>query len=162
MNKNSKAARSFPLLILVLFTAIADCAHAQSGVSYCADVKRVIALATTNDRFASIAGKPRDGNFSDTTLALAGWKDCSLYGPAMYTCDSVAVATLDDAAQAQARIVDQLLTCLAGEWAEIGDFSSPGYVVLHPVKGPASITLNLYETENKQHIVRLILFIRNR
>jgi hypothetical protein len=150
------------ILTIAASMTFADGAQAQTKAVYCDDLKRVIALATTKDHFASITGRSREGNFLDTTLALTSWRDCSLYGPGMYTCDSAPVATLEEAAKAQATIVDELLTCLAGEWAEIGSFSSPGYVVLHPVKGPASITLNLDETENKQNVVRLILFIRNR
>jgi hypothetical protein len=157
-----KTPSALSILTIAAVMTFANGAQAQTRAVYCDDLKRVIALATTKDHFVSITGRPREGNFSDTTLALTGWKDCSLYGPGRYTCDASPVATLEDAAKAQATIVDDLLTCLAGEWAEIGNFSSPGYVVLHPVKGPASITLNLDETASKQHLVRLILFIRNR
>src|SRR5258708_28647263 len=158
----TKEPSPISIAIFAALTAFADCAQAQSTTGYCAELKHVIALATTEDRFASITGSSREGNFSDTTLALTGWKACALYGPTMYTCESAGARTLQDAAQAQATIVDRLLRCLAGEWAEIGDLSSPGYVVLHPLKGPVSITLNLDETENKEHVVRLILFVRNR
>src|SRR5258705_226684 len=63
------------------------------GAAYCPDLKRLAALAATKDRFAGIAGRPRDGNFVETTLPLAGWRDCALYGPRSYTCDSDKVAT---------------------------------------------------------------------
>jgi hypothetical protein len=158
----TRKPRPISIAVFAALTAFADCAQAQTTAKYCAELKRVIALATTEDRFASITGSSREGNFSDTTLALTGWKDCALYGPTMYTCESAAARTLENAARAQATIVDELLRCLAGEWAEIGDLSSPGYVVLHPVKGPVSITLNLDATEDKDHVVRLILFNRNR
>jgi hypothetical protein len=36
----------------------------------------------------------------------------------------------------------------------------PDFVVLHPKLGPASITLNLDETDRGAHLVRLILFLR--
>src|SRR6202023_2259743 len=49
---------------------------------------RVVDLAMTKERFASIAGRPRQGSYVGTSLVLAGWKDCSLYGAATYTCDS--------------------------------------------------------------------------
>jgi len=53
--------------------------------SYCFDLSRVVDLAMTKERFASIAGRPRQGSFLDTGLVLADWKDCSLYGAATYT-----------------------------------------------------------------------------
>src|SRR5215471_16655834 len=62
--------------------------------SYCPDLQRLAGLATTKARFGSIAGNPREGNFRDATLALAGWTGCALYGATTYTCDS---RTLDTA-----------------------------------------------------------------
>src|SRR5262245_45990213 len=59
--------------------------------SYCADLQRVTGLAMTRERFAAIAGKPREGNFLETSLALSGWNNCALYGAATYTCDSPAL-----------------------------------------------------------------------
>jgi hypothetical protein len=50
--------------------------------SYCSDLQRVVGLAMTRERFISITGKPRDGNFLETSLALAGWNNCALYGAA--------------------------------------------------------------------------------
>jgi hypothetical protein len=41
--------------------------------TYCSDLQRVTSLAMTRERFASIAGKPREGNFLETRLALSGW-----------------------------------------------------------------------------------------
>src|SRR5262249_14028349 len=61
--------------------------------SYCPELQRLASLATTKERFASIAGEPRQGNFRDTSLTLAGWTDCSLYGAGTYSCDSRAVDT---------------------------------------------------------------------
>jgi hypothetical protein len=127
---------------------------------YCADLKRVAALASARDRFASIAGKPREGQFSDTILPLTGWRDCALYGEGMYTCDSRPLKDVNEAEKAQTTIVDQVLSCFAGTWLELKDRSSPRYVVLHPARGPASITLSIDENDNKEFVVRLNLFVR--
>jgi hypothetical protein len=51
---------------------------AQDAAPYCGDLKRVTSLVSARDRFASIAGKPREGNFRDTVLPLTGWKDVYL------------------------------------------------------------------------------------
>jgi hypothetical protein len=129
-------------------------------VSYCADLKRVTALAMTKERFASITGKPRDGNFLETSLALTGWNDCSLYGPGTYTCDSQALATAEAAEQAQAATLRDIMTCLGDAWAEAADRGSAGYVVLHSLVRPVSITLSTDQTDKGEHVVRLILFVR--
>jgi|SRR5690242_4408087 len=142
------------------FVASSTMALAQDAAPYCGDLKRVASLASARDRFASIAGKPREGNFSDTVLPLSGWKDCSLYGSGMYTCDSPALPSRNEAEKAQARATDEILSCFAGSWLEIKDRSSAGYVVLHPARGPASITLSIDENESKEFIVRMTLFVR--
>jgi hypothetical protein len=42
---------------------------AQDAIApYCSDLKRVADLAMTNERFASLSAKPRDGNFADSSL----------------------------------------------------------------------------------------------
>jgi hypothetical protein len=130
------------------------------AVPYCADLKQVAALAMTRDRFASISGKPREGNFLDTSLPLTGWNDCSLYGPATYTCDSPAVETAQDAEQAQAETLRNIKSCLGDGWAEAADRASAGYVVLHSLIRPVSMTLSTDQTDKKEHVVRLILFVR--
>ena len=135
-------------------------AVAQDAAPYCADLKRVASLASARDHFASIAGKPREGNFSDTVLPLTGWTDCSLYGFGMYTCDSQPLRSKDEAERAQVKTADEVLSCFAGSWLEIKDRSSPGYVVLHPARGSASITLSIDENDNKEFIVRMTLFVR--
>jgi hypothetical protein len=117
------------LMISVLALAASMAAPLAQDVgaqaaSYCPDLKQIAALAMTKERFASITGKPRDGNFLDTSLPLRGWKDCSLYGPGA------------------------------------PDRSSSSYVVLHAAEGPVSITLSTDETDNKEYVVRLILFVR--
>src|SRR5262249_31370335 len=81
-------------LILALVLASSPVAVLAQGApceapAYCSELKRVAALATTRERFASIAGKPREGGFHETTLPLTGWRDCALYGAATYTCDSL-------------------------------------------------------------------------
>jgi len=127
---------------------------------YCAELKQVAALASARDRFASITGKPREGNFSETTLPLPGWSECSLYGASMYTCDSHGIKGAEDAEKAQARTADEILSCFAGTWLEARDRASPGYTVLHPSRGPASMTLNLDQNDQAAFVVRLNLFIR--
>jgi hypothetical protein len=78
----------------------------------------------------------------------------------MYTCDSLAHSTRNEAEKAQARATDEILSCFSGSWLEIKDRSSPGYVVLHPARGAASITLSIDEGDSKEFIVRMTLFVR--
>jgi hypothetical protein len=148
------------LITGVALALTAGAALAQDVAPYCGDLKRVASLASARDRFASLAGKTREGNFSDTVLPLSGWKDCSLYGSGMYTCDSLGLPTRNEAEKAQARTTDEILSCFAGSWLEIRDRSSPGYVVLHPARGPASITLSIDEGDSKEFVVRMSLFVR--
>ena len=131
-----------------------------AAVAYCDDLKQIILLSASREKFASIAAKPRDGNFSDTTLPLRGWKDCSVYGPRTYTCDSDAVKTADEAEKAQASIVQDIKTCLQNTWTEDHARSSSGYVVLHHPIGFVSMTVSTDEEKNGQHVVRLIIFFR--
>jgi hypothetical protein len=133
---------------------------APEAPAYCSQLKRVAALAGTKEKFASITGKPRNGNFRDTTLELTGWRDCSLYGPGTYTCDSQALATAEEAETAQARTMHDIKACLGEAWSEAGDRSSPRYVVLHHEGRPLSITLSTDQTDKNEHVVRLILFVR--
>jgi hypothetical protein len=133
---------------------------AAQSPAYCSELKEVAGLALTKERFASIAGSPREGNFLNTSLALTGWKDCSLYGPRTYTCDSQKVGTAEEAEKEQARTLSQIKACLGDGWAEAKDRSSPRYVVLHSAAWPISITLSTDQTDNKEHVVRLILFRR--
>jgi hypothetical protein len=158
-----KQVKPFHATIAVIgaaFVVSSTMALAQDAAPYCGDLKRVASLASASDRFAALAGKPREGNFSDTVLPLTGWKDCSLYGAGMYTCDSPGLPTRNEAEKAQARATDEILSCFAGSWLEIKDRSSPGYVVLHPARGPASITLSIDEGNSKEFIVRMTLFVR--
>ena len=146
-------------LVASSLAALAQDAPAEA-IPYCPELKQVTNLAMTRERFASIIGKPREGNFRDTNLPLRGWKDCSFFGTATYTCDSQALKTAAEAAEAQLRIAQQILACLGTTWTEVKDRSSPGYVVLHPALGPLSMTLSLDETDKKEHVLRLTIFLR--
>jgi len=139
--------------------ALAQTARSQAP-SYCFDLSRVLDLAMTKERFASIAGRPRQGNFRDTSLMLVDWKDCSLYGATTYTCDSSEMDTAEEAEKARAAILDQVKACLGAGWAEAAERSSPSYVVLHDAARPVSITLSTDQTHDKKHVVRLIVFVR--
>src|SRR5690349_16481776 len=55
-------------------TTLAQSGHSQAP-PYCFDLTRIVDLAVTKERFASIAGRPRPGDFRDASLILAGWKD---------------------------------------------------------------------------------------
>src|SRR5882757_11262182 len=87
------------------------------AVPYCFDLKHIVELAMTKERFSSIAGKPRQGNFLDTNVALAGWRDYSHYGADIYTCDSPALDNAGDVEKAQAEILHQIKACLGGAWS---------------------------------------------
>jgi hypothetical protein len=153
--------------LAMLALALASCpaaALAQSPRSqappYCFDLSRIVDLAVTKERFASIAGRPRPGDFRDASLVLAGWKDCSLYGAATYTCDSAEMDTAEEADEARRDILDQVKSCLGAGWAEATERSSPSYVVLHDAARPVSITLSADQTDSKRHVVRLTVFVR--
>jgi hypothetical protein len=127
---------------------------------YCPDLRHLAALATSRERFAAIAGEPRGGNFRDSSLALAGWTGCSLYGATAYTCDSRALDTAEQAEAAQSEILREIKACLGETWTEAAERSSAGYVVLHHATQPISITLSTDRTDEHKHVVRLILFVR--
>lgn len=127
---------------------------------YCFDLSRIVDLAVTKERFASIAGRPRPGDFQDTKLVLAGWKDCSLYGAATYTCDSAEMDTAEEAEEARRDMLDDVKSCLGASWAEAAERSSPSYVVLQNAARPVSITLSTDQTDSKRHVVRLTVFVR--
>src|SRR5262249_47347739 len=139
--------------------ALAQDARPQAP-SYCFDLSRVVDLAMTKERFASVAGRPRQGSFLDTSLVLADWKDCSLYGATTYTCDSSEMDTAGEAEKAQAATLQQGKAWLGGGWAEAAERSAPSYVVLHDAARPVSITLSTDQTDGKKYVVRLIVFVR--
>ena len=130
--------------------------------AYCSELKEVASLAMTKGRFSDIAGKPQRGDFRDTNMPLAGWKDCSLYGANAYTCASVEMGTAKQAEARQAAILREIKVCLGQGWSEAADRSSPSHVVLHSALRPVSITLSMDATNNKTHVVHLIVFIRKR
>ncbi len=136
-------------------------AGAEDGPTYCPALTRVAALVNTKERFASIIGRPREGNFLETTLPLPGWGDCSFHGTRTYTCDSRSFATASEAERAFAKTLDDIKGCLRGSWAEDRSRASPGYAVLHDDRQVASITINTDQTEKNEHVVRLILFLRS-
>ena len=140
------------LLILMAQEAIAP---------YCSDLKRVAGLATTKERFASISVTPRNGNFADSSLTLTDWNDCSVYGARIYTCDSQPTGTAQEAQQAQEKTFHDIQACLGTSWAEAKDRSSLGFIVLHHAEQPVSMTLSIDQTDQKQYVVRLILFGRS-
>ena len=157
-----------PVVIIMIFAALLASlpatAFAQSARSpappYCFDLSRVVDLVVTKERFASIAGRPRPGDFRDTKLVLAGWRDCSLYGAATYTCDSAEMDTAEQADEARRDILDDVKSCLGAGWAEAAERSSPSYVVLQNAARPVSITLSTDQTDSKRHVVRLTVFVR--
>src|SRR5262245_43947160 len=127
---------------------------------YCSDLQRVSSLAMTRERFASIAGKPRGGNFLETSLALTGWNNCALYGAATYTCDAPALDSAQEAERTQAKFLREIKARLGEGWAEASDRSSPNYVVLHNALRPVSITLSTDQTDDRRHVVHLNVFVR--
>ena len=147
--------------VLLVSTAGGTAQETLSEVAaYCSDLKRLTVLAMSGNQFETIAGKPREGSFRDTTLPMADWQDCALYGATTYTCDSYAMKTSQEAEDALVKTTDQILRCLAGAWVEIKDRSSSAYAVLHPARGAASITLSLDENDKNEYLVRFTLFLR--
>ena len=128
---------------------------------YCFDLKRATNLAMTSERFASISAKPRDGSFTDSNLALMDWKDCSVYAGRIFTCDSQQIETTQEAEQLQRKISQEIQACLGTSWAEAKNRSSAGFIVMHHVDQPISVTLSIDQTDQNQYAVRLILFARS-
>jgi hypothetical protein len=137
-------------------------ARADDVPAYCAELGQVAAAALARDKFAGIIGKPRTGNYLETTVALPGWEDCAFYGTRTYTCDRHGFETSEDGDRALAKILGEVKACLGDGWAEDQSRASPGYVVLHDVRQVAAITINTDQTERGEHVVRLILFLRSR
>jgi hypothetical protein len=137
-------------------------ARADDVPAYCGELRQVAAAALTKDKFAGIIGKPRAGNYLDTTVALPSWEDCAFYGTRTYTCDSGAFKTAEDGDRTLAKILGEVKACLRDGWAEDQSRASPGYVVLHDNRQMAAITINTDRTEKGEYIVRLILFLRSR
>jgi hypothetical protein len=157
----SWCAFSAAVVSVTMVVAVTGSVAEEGTASYCSDLKRVADLAATSERFASISVRPREGNFIESSVVLAGWSDCSVYGARTFTCDSQPFRTAEDAEQAQIRIGWEVLTCLGQTWAEAKSRSSPGFMVLQHTEYPISVTLSLDQTEHKQYVVRLILFARS-
>jgi hypothetical protein len=151
-------------MIAVALASLPAAALAQSArpqaPSYCFDLSRIVDLAVTKERFASIAGRPRHGDFRDASVVLPDWKDCSLYGAATYTCDSADMDSAEAAEKARSAILRQVKSCLGAGWSEAAERSNPSYVVLHNAARPVSITVSTDQTDGKKHVVRLIVFVR--
>src|SRR5215470_11757728 len=148
------------LVVPLLDWTVPSPAQSAEPVPYCEELKELNNYAMSQRRFAPIIGMPKEGNYRATSLALTGWVNCGFYGTTTYTCDSTELKSHDEAARAQQRIAQDILNCFEGTWAEAPDQMGPDFVVLHPKLGPASITLNLDETDGGTHLVRLILFLR--
>jgi hypothetical protein len=148
------------LVAMILGGTIPSSAQSPESIPYCQELKEVNNYAMSQRRFAPIIGMPKEGNYRATSLPLTGWINCSFYGTTTYTCDSPELKSHEEAAKAQQRIAQEILDCFAGTWAHAPEQMGPDFVVLHPKLGPASITLNLDQTESGQHLVRLILFLR--
>src|SRR5215467_5855423 len=135
-------------------------AQSPESIPYCQELKELNNYAMSQRRFAPIIGAPKEGNYRATSLTLTGWINCAFYGTTTYTCDSTELNSHEEAARAQQRIAQEILRCFEGTWAEAPDQMGTEFVVLHPKLGPASITLNLDETDRGTHLVRLTLFLR--
>jgi hypothetical protein len=159
----SWAARSaISAVVILAVVSMPFILMAQEAIApYCSELKRVADLAIMNERFTHIAGKPRDGNFADSSLTLTDWNDCSVYGARIYTCDSQPSGTAQEAQQAQEKIFHDIQACLGNSWAEAKNRSSLGFIVLHHAEQPVSMTLSIDQTDQKQYVVRLILFGRS-
>src|SRR5215813_14203054 len=148
------------LFAMIVGWPIPSLAQSPESVPYCQNLRELNNYAMSQRRFAPIIGAPKEGNYRATSLLLTGWTNCAFYGTTTYTCDSTALKSHQEAAKAQQRIAQEILDCFAGTWAQAPEQMGPDFVVLHPKLGPASITLNLDETEGDRHLVRLILFLR--
>ena len=166
MSATLRVSRRAPARVCGVATAALLCAastvRADDIPPYCAELKQVAALVLAKDKFGSIIGTARQGNFLESKIILPGWGDCSFYGMRTYTCDSLGFKTADEGDVAHAKIFGEVKSCLRDGWAEDPSRASPGYVVLHDERQLASITINTDRTEKDEHIVRLILFLRSR
>jgi hypothetical protein len=148
-------------LLMASFPAMALAQNPRSQPpSYCFDLSRITDLAATKEGFASIAGRPRQGDFRDTSLVLPGWKGCSLYGAATYTCNSTEMESAAEAEKARVAMLGDVKACLGAGWAEAAERTSPSYVVLHNMAQPVAITLSTDQSDSKKYVVRLTVFVR--
>lgn len=157
----SAARRGCAYAIIAVATPF-QAAPAEEPPSYCLVLRDVTTLVRAKDKFASVIGQPREGNYFDTTRPLPGWADCSFYGARTYVCDSRPLPGADAAATAFAATVSDVKSCLRGGWAEDASRTSPGYAVIRDSRQAASITISTDVTDKNEHVVRLILFLRSR
>ncbi len=134
---------------------------ALAASAWCPDLKRLVDLTVSKEKFAYVAGAPREGDFRDTIMPLAGWRDCGLYGTRTYLCESHGLKTAEEAEKALATLVTEIEECLGEDWSKDESRSSSVYAVLHSTHDPAAMTLGADFTENG-HVVRLTLFVRGR
>jgi len=147
-------------LVGMMASVLAQGLHAADAVEYCPDLRRVVTLALTKEKFSTIAGTPREGNFFDTTLALTGWSECSIYGDRTYTCDYRSFGSAEEAARMRAAVIDEIKNCLGEGWTEDEDRSSPTYAVVRSSRLPVSMTIATNADGTDSHVVRLTLFLR--
>ena len=153
-------AAALALVSALAPVGLAGAAFAESA--WCPDLKRLIDLTVTKEKFAYVAGAPREGDFRDTTMPLADWRDCALYGTRTYLCESQVFKTAGDAETALATFVKDVEECLGESWSKDESRSSSDYAVLHSAQDPAAMTLGTDTTDNGEHIVRLTVFFRGR
>ena len=129
---------------------------------YCPDLQSVVRLAASPEKFSSITGDIREGSFRETTMPLAGWKDCTVYGEKTYACNSEDIEAAEAAQERLADVVRQVKACFGdGWWTEDSLRSSPLYVVLHHPIDLATMTISTDEERKNAHVLRLIMFLRN-
>jgi hypothetical protein len=117
-------------------------------VPYCPDLQRVIELAMSKERFARSRG-PRQGNFTDTKLALTGGRTARSTAPTPTPAIPRSTPPCRRARTSRVAATDE---DLPGEgWSEATDRSSAAYVVLHHALRPVSITEH-GQTDDKKHL----------
>ncbi len=118
MSASLPAFRRTSARLCVLTTAalinVGSIVQAAEVPSYCTELKQVAALALAKDKFASIIGAAREGNFLDSKITLPGWGDCSFYGTRTYTCESQWFKTAGEGEVAHGRVLEEAKSCLRG------------------------------------------------
>jgi hypothetical protein len=163
--KRRSCTRAARLLIVGWAAAAADAPAAEpSGVpdpaAYCENLLRLTDIAATSGKFSFVAGQEQEGSFRATTMPLAGWRNCLLYGPRTYTCEFGRFATVAEARHALAVNARDVTTCLGQDWAIDASRSSSDYVLVQSERDGVSMTLSTDTVGDNQHVVRLVLFVR--
>ncbi len=73
MRAPRQARAGLCVLTTVVLINVGSIVQAAEVPSYCAELKQVAALALARDKFASVIGALREGNFRDSKIALPGW-----------------------------------------------------------------------------------------